>query len=222
MAAYLYTVIEGNESFGGYISMDGAKGTEKIVNGMYYKIDPGSHRFDIYSTSDAQRGMANFQGKLYANTSSSGAIIDAMERKQIIDGMGDCWTIEARVGDNEMIAICVTSRGNEIIVSPEYKVVELSEEDLAEIDEVFKAAEVEHEKWKNTPVRSVKKIIFGALLMYTGFGGCFAFLGMGMNASSGGTDTLVAMIGSIVVFLGMGIVGLLLFIDGLKKKLRRK
>ena len=221
MAAYLYTIIEGNEGFGGYISMDGAKRTEKVEHGMYYKIEPGKHLFEIYTTSDSQRGMANFQGKLYANTSSSGAILDAIERKQIIDGMGDCYTIEARVGENEMIAICITSRDNAILVAPEYKVVELTQEDIDGIEEVFKAAEEEHEKWKNTPVRSVKKIVFGAILMYLGFGCVMYVLSGEMNVvdSSNGP---AAIIGAIAVFLGMGVGGLLLFIDGLKKKLRRK
>ena len=60
MAAYVSTYIQGGESWGGYLSVDGEKAIA-IQNDMTYELCPGTHRFTIYTTSNIERGTAKFQ-----------------------------------------------------------------------------------------------------------------------------------------------------------------
>ena len=48
MAAYLHTVIDGNKSFGGYLSVDGEKAFA-VNDDTTYELSPGHHYFVLYS-----------------------------------------------------------------------------------------------------------------------------------------------------------------------------
>jgi hypothetical protein len=82
MAAYLYTSVDGNKSFGGYLSVDGEKAFE-IQDDMTYELAPGRHHMVVYSTSNIQRANAKVQAFTYNTTSSNGAFADAMHRSYI-------------------------------------------------------------------------------------------------------------------------------------------
>lgn len=203
MSAYLQTVIDGNKSFGGYLSVDGGK-SFAISDDMTYELSPGHHSFVIYSTSEFERKSGKLQATLYNNTSSSGAILDAMERHSAIKNLGDGWEISIVVEDHQMVILSILSKGSKLVGDPMYKTVDLSHEEVKEL-------EVRFEEWKNTPVRSKKKMIWGAVI---------AFLGA-FGASNALKESPVEA-GAVLVMLGIAAVGVLLFIFGFRKKIRRK
>ena len=203
MAAYLHTAIDGNKDFGGYLSVDGEKSI-KIGDDMTYELAPGHHSLVVYSTSDAQRSAGKFQASVYNNTSSSGAILDSLERKSALSNLGDGWEINIMVEDNQLVSLNVLSKGSKIVSAPLYNIVDLSAEEIAHLEKKF-------DEWRNTPIRSKKKMIWGAVLTFFGFFGLYNTI----------NDPPVDM-SSVGVMLGLAAIGILLFVFGFRKKIRRK
>ncbi len=216
MAAYLMTLIYGNENFGGYISFDGEEAIA-VEHDMTYPIEPGPHHIDIYSTSNSQRRAGAFQAALYRNTSSSGVILDEIQRRSAIQGLGDTWSIDVFVEEDQLLTLSIRSNGNQLVGAPMYHVEDLSEETLQYFEEVFAEQEAAYEaeqiRIANTPRRSPKKIVWGAILMGMG-----SLCGLSsLSELSSGDPTSVAV---PFVFAGAVIGGVILFISGMRKKIR--
>lgn len=206
MSAYLMTLITGNESFGGYLSVDGEKAFS-IEHDMTYELAPGAHTLIIYSTSNFQRSAGKVQAYSYINTRSSGAIVDSIERNAAIKNLGDSWEIDVMVEEGDLLELNITSRGSEIVATPQYRITELDEEAIKHFEETF-------EKWRNTPIRSPKQIVWGAILAFLGVFGTINFIN-----SPDLADNAIAVILVMVALVGVGV---LLIILGAKKKIRRK
>lgn len=204
MSAYLQTLISGNQSFGGYLSVDGEK-SFAVSHDMTYELAPGRHHFELFTTSDSSRKAAKGQAWLYNNTSSSGAILDAIERQQIRSQMGEGYEFDVVVGDGEMVQIEILSKGSKLVGAPMSRIIELSPAEIAEWERKF-------EEWRNTPIRSPKQMIWGAVLAFLGVFGA-------TNAINGGEEDLMS---ALLLMGGIVAVGVLLFVLGFRKKIRRK
>lgn len=204
MSAYLQTLISGNQNFGGYLSVDGEK-SFAVSHDMTYELAPGRHHFELFSTSDSSRKAAKGQAWLYNNTSSSGAILDAIERQQIRSGMGDGYEFDVVVDDGEMVQVEIISKGSKLVGAPMFRTIELSPAEIAEWERKF-------EEWRNTPIRSPKQMIWGAVLAFLGVFGA-------TNAINGGEEDLMS---ALLLMGGIVAVGVLLFVLGFRKKIRRK
>ena len=199
MSAYLNTAIDGNKSFGGYLSVDGNKAFS-IEDDMTYELAPGQHVLVIYSTSNFQRSAGKIQANSYASTPSSGAIVDSIELNSALKNLGDSWEINVFVEDNQMLMINTLSKSDKLIGNPMYKIVDLDAEDIARLEKMF-------EEWRNTPIRSKKMITAGIIIAVCG--------GVALSNAGGAIEAIL---------LGIGLIGLgaLLFAFGFKKKIRRK
>lgn len=216
MSAYLSTFIYGNESFGGYISLDGSA-SQPVEHDMIYQIEPGPHHIDFYSTSNRQRKAGAFQAAVYSNTSSSGAILDALERREALKNLGDKWSIDVFVGDGQVMTLSVRSSGNSIVGSPVYIVEDLSDEQIEALDEQFEKIHAAYVAEMNRPRRKPGQIVWGIILLLLAAFGAYNYYGTGAYLS-GEYEPYIPIIalGILVV------VGLLLFINGVRKKVRRK
>lgn len=216
MAAYLTTLIYGNESFGGYLSVDGEKATA-IEDDMTYQIDEGPHRIEIFSTSNAERAAGKFQASVYANTSSSGALFDTLERNQAIKNLGDCWSMDIFIEEGQALVLSVRTNGRNIVAAPSYEIRELTDEQIEYLEEGFQKIEEQRIVEANTPRRSAPKIVWGSILMGVGLMSGSGALSSGAFSASNDIATTIAM---VMVFGGMIGVGLILFLTGLRKKVR--
>lgn len=206
MSVYLIMGISGNEQFGGYLSVDGEKSVS-IVNGDFLKLSPGQHSLQIHSTSDAQRKMGKTQAALYNNTSSSGILMDTLERKSALSNLGDSWNINVHVADGQAIYLNVLTKGEKFLADPTYCVEDMSEDMEKDLDEKYEA-------WVNTPIRSKKLMIWGIVLAFLGVFGVSNFFTQGGMEEYG-------IAGFIVLALLIPLGGWL-FYSGFKKKVRRK
>jgi hypothetical protein len=93
-----------------------------------------------------------------------------------------------------------------------YGIRDLSEEEIASLEAMF-------EEWRNTPVRSKKKMIWGIIIAFVGFGACISETSSGIQA---GTIKDIQDVIVLVVLGLIGALGALLFINGFRKKIRRK
>lgn len=214
MSAYLSTFIYGNEEFGGYFSVDGETSIA-FQNDMTYQLDPGPHHIAFYSTSNMQRKAGAFQAKVYCNTSSSGALFDALERREALKNLGDSWTIDVFVEEGQMLILNVRSKGNSIVGSPSYMVQDLSEEQIEALDEMFEELEEEIVAEMNRPKRKPAKIVWGIILLAIGAFMGYTFM-QNPEAMSEGYPTWTPY----VAIGGILLVGLLLFVNGIRKKPR--
>ena len=205
MAAYLKTLITGNENFGGYLSVDGEKAFS-VKHDMTYELDPGAHTLVVYTTSNFERGAGKVQAFTYAHTSSSGAIADTIEANSAIKNLGDAWEIDVLVEEGDLLELNIYSKGSKLTAAPRYSVTALTPEEKTALENQF-------EEWRNTPVRSPKQITIGVILAIVGVIGGSDFV-----MSFGKESTLSVFLGS----LGILAVGALLIYLGSKKKLRRK
>ncbi|MBO5401974.1 MAG: hypothetical protein J6A85_02245 [Clostridia bacterium] len=214
MSAYYSTLIYGNESFGGYISVDGGRATT-VGHDLTYKLDPGPHRFEIYSTSNVERAAGKFQASVYNNTSSSGALWDTLERNQAVKNLGDKWIIEAFVEEGQSIVISIRTSGRKIVATPAYEIVDFTEEQIETLETYYKEEEEKRIAQLNAPRRSKPKIIVGCILT-AAFGMPFLSTLM-MLATSAESASVIP-----VAVTGIGaLIGIFLFISGMKKKVRK-
>ena len=200
--AFIRTKIEGNTSFGGYLFMDSGRSVA-IQDEMTYEIPSGTHYFEIHSKSDAERGMGKFQKGINGMT-SNGKIIDKLCDMQANNSLGDAWSFNAELEDNDCLVIQIRSKGTKIVGEPDYEIIELDDETVAQLKEEFEAI-------RNTPRRNKKQIGWGLGLMFV-----FAF--GGINMISAGETMDAASLGVMIVGFGIGV---LLFVLGMKKKVRR-
>ncbi len=205
MSAYLLTLINGNKSYGGYLSVDGEK-SFPIQDDMTYELSPGQHSLSIYTNSDAQRKVGSVQASVYNNTSSSGVILDAIERQSALSNMGDGWVIDVFVQEGQLLTLSVLTKGSKFAGTPLYEVDDLTDEAIKELEEKFEA-------WRNTPVRSKKQIVWGLILASVG---AIIFSNYIRNNNEENAGGILVVWGIIFV------VGVILFLLGMKKKIRRK
>lgn len=203
MAAYLHTVIDGNKSFGGYLSVDGEKAFA-VNDDTTYELSPGHHYFVLYSTSNIERAHGKLQATLYNNTSSKGAIVDALERRSIMKDIGDGWEFNVMVEENQVLTINVLSKGNKIVSAPLSDITDLTDEEAEELEQRFT-------EWKNTPIRSKKQITWGIVIAAAGAFGTYNTITVPPVDTQG-----------ILIGLSITAVGLLIFLLGMRKKIRRK
>lgn len=201
MSAYLITLISGNESFGGYLSVDGATAFP-IENDMTYEIKPGVHSIVIYSTSNFDRAKGSAQATVYSNTSSSGRIFDAIEAGIAMKNLGDKWEMSINVEENQLLALNVTSSGKKIVATPMYEVSNLTDDEVKQLEKTF-------EEYRSTPRRNPKQMVWGAILAAVGAFGMFNFIRIGGDAKA------AIILGAI---LGIGV---LLFVLGFMKRIRK-
>ena len=216
--AFLYLSIGGNPDFGGYLSVDGGRSI-LMKDDMVYEIEDGLHAYTIHSTSDAQRRSGRVQGTIN-NLTGSGGFFDTVNRVQAMNAIGDEWNFQARAVGDEVLVIEIVTKGNNIITTPEYRVTEFEEETIQSWKEYFaeehaKEAEKERKRQEERakPRRSKPKIIVGSIL--TGLGALGSLIGIStMAGGEGDPSGFVPM----AVFL---VVGLILLLTGLKKKVRK-
>ena len=214
MGAYVSTYIYGNEAFGGYFSVDGSA-TVPVRHDMTYQLDPGPHHIEFFSTSNAQRNAGKLQATIYANTSSSGALVDALERREAMKNLGDSWTIDVFVEDGQMLALHIRSQGKSLVGSPSYVVEDLSEEQCEALEEMFAELEAEREAERKRPKRSRKKIVWGTILTILGALCCIMYL-----QENPIVEIAPETVAPPAVFAVVALIGLLLFLNGIKKKPR--
>ncbi len=214
MSAYLCTLIYGNEDFGGYFSVDG-EDTRPVEHDMTYQLDPGPHRIEVFSNSNAQRNAGKFQAALYRNTSSSGALLDALERREALKNLGDHWVIDVFVEEGQMVFLHVRSRGDSIVGDPAYEVEDLTEEQVETLEEIFEEQEKEILEEMQRPKRKPKHIVWGIILMAIAAISGYAMLTDYERVTEG-----YPVWTPYVVIGGFGLGGLLLFINGIRKKSR--
>ena len=178
MSAYLTTLIYGNENFGGYFAVDG-DAARPVEHDMTYQLNPGPHHIDFYSTSNAQRKAGAVQAHLYCKTSSSGVILDAIERRQALNNLGDSWSIDVFVDEDLLLILSVQTSGNYIVAGPFYKVEDLDDDEIETLEAVFEQMEQEAIAEANRPKRKPAKIVWGIILMILGCFGAAGYYGTG-------------------------------------------
>ena len=197
--AYIRMLINGNTSFGGYLSVDGGK-TVSIEDGVVLELDNGKHSFTIYTASDFERGSAKVNQ--WGRSGSSNKLLN-MANDAIMKGAGgESWNFSATLSEMDCAVVEVTTEGKEFVYEPTFETVELSEEKYQEYYTYF-------ENLRNTPRRNVKQMRWGIILA-----AAFAF-GL-VNAASSGAELSVLL----VMIAGLAI-GALLFVLGVRKKVRR-
>ena len=133
--AYLNFVVGGNPNFGGYVSMDG-DASVPIKHDDTYRIQSGVHQFTIYTRSDAQRKVG--QGASIVNSLfGSGGILGFLADNRANNAMGESWSFQASIYDDELLVIEIVSRGNDILSAPQYRVRQLDDEMIQEIEKLF-------------------------------------------------------------------------------------
>ncbi|MGM9647702.1 MAG: hypothetical protein ACI3YH_06200 [Eubacteriales bacterium] len=203
--AYVIVEVFGNTSFGGYLEIDNGV-SHKLEDGTVLEIENGPHIFEISTTSKLSRGMGKFQSKLSSMTSSSGVILDTLEQRQINNNLGDSWEFQVRVNEEQAVFLSIRSQGDKLAAAPMYKVIDPDEEQLAALKEHFDEIRAEQERIANTPRRSKKMIIWGLVMLFIG-------VVISLNASE-------LSLPQLVIFIGVGAVGLLIFLLGMRKKIR--
>ncbi len=216
--AYLYLSISGNPDFGGYLSMDGGRSI-LMQDDMVYEIEDGLHAYTIHSNSDAKRTSGRIQGTIN-NLTGSGGFFDTVNRVQAMNAIGDEWNFQARAEGDEVLMIEIVTKGDKIISTPEYQVTEFKDEIIQGWKEYFaeqheKEAEKERKRQEERakPRRSKPKIIVGSIL--TGLGVFGSLIRISTMAGGEGDPSEFA---PMAVFL---VVGLILLLTGLKKKVRK-
>lgn len=199
MAAYLITEISGNKDFGGYLSIDGSKGIA-IQDGRIYELPAGGHHVEIHSKDDFSRKMSKAR---YLPTSGSG-ITDAV----LAAGEGDTWTIEVNLDENDILQLSVSSHHSKLVGTPQYAVSELNEAGVAYYEEKFEAL-------RNVFERNKKQLTWGIILAL----GSVVF---GIGAINSGTLSEHPIWTPIVLFGGLLIVGVLMIVFGIKKRVRQR
>ena len=197
--AYLHMTINGNTSFGGYLSIDGGK-TDKIEDGVVQELANGKHTFTIYTASDFERINANVNKRA---RSGSGNKLLNMANDAIMKGAGgESWSFTVTLGETDCAAIDVTTAGKDFTDDPTLEVIALPEEKYREYFEYF-------EKLRNTPRRNGKQMKWGI-----GLAAAFAF-GL-FNAATSGAE-----VSAMLVMIAGVAVCALLFALGVRKKVRR-
>ncbi len=196
--AFLHLSINGNTSFGGYLSVDGQKAFT-IEEGSVYELGNGKHSFTIYTASNFERGNAKVYD--WGRKGSKSALLN-MAGDAIRKGAeGESWSFTATVGETQCAAIDVYTEGGEFVQDPTLEVIELPEEKYKEYTEYF-------ETLRNTPRRNGKQMGWGIGIAAACTFGLFNAIGSG-----GEIPALLVMAGGIAL-------GVLLFVLGVRKKVR--
>ena len=195
MSAYFTTHISGDESYGGYITVDGAR-SFYIKQDMVYELTPGQHNFYIRSIGDK-----NWQ-------------IDFIIHE------GQC--IELSVLSNGNSVVGTPMYNIKDLDEAELAYYHgIFEEIHRKEEEKRKREEEAREKRRNTPRRSPVKIVFGSIITVYGFGFTLASA-ISLTSLSEASEYGQTMIPTLlVVGLALLIIGLSLFINGVKKKIRK-
>lgn len=220
--AYLKIEIDGNPNFGGYLSID-REASIQIKDGEIYELDEGQHLFEIHTTTDAQRKMANFQSRLQ----SSSGMLNALTDMQVDKGTGDNWHFQVMVGHGQLVVLSILSKGNQIISAPMYNVVDLEDDKLEELEEHFEKIhaekrriqaelDAERERILNTPRRSKPKIIIGLIMAIYGAILATTFASTEL-AGTVEAENATGMIASAII----AVAGIVLLVLGLRKKIRK-
>ena len=215
--AYLVISVAGNPQFGGYLSVDG-EASVLLTDDITYELRSGLHYFEIFTTSDAQRKLGKGQ-QVFNSIVDTGGFIGAVSEAQAENSLGESWSFQARVDDDEAIFIDIVSKGNSIMTAPHYRIRQLDDETLEAWDQYFadlhaqeEAERLEKERRreeaKNMPRRSIPKIIVGAILSFYSLCITIALLSMASAKA-------VALIPAILL-----VIFLIMFIDGLRRKIR--
>ena len=133
--AYLVISVNGNPEFGGYLSLDG-ESSVLVSNDDIYKISNGAHYYELFTRSDAQRRAgenSNFVNNLFGASGVLGYFADAAAS----NAMGESWSFQAHVDEDEALVIEIVSRGKEILCAPQYRIYPLDEETIKEFESCF-------------------------------------------------------------------------------------
>lgn len=197
--AYIRMSINGNTSFGGYLSVDGGK-TVSIEDGVVMELDNGKHSFTVYTASDFERGSVKVNQ--WGRSGSSNKLLNMANDAIMKDAGGKSWDFSATLDEMDCAVIEVTTERKDFVCEPAFEVVELPEEKYQEYNTYF-------ENLRNTPRRNVKQMRWGIILA-----AAFAF-GLFNVVKSG------AEMGALLVMVAGLAVGVLLFVLGVRKKVRR-
>ena len=205
---YIELTISGNEKFGGYLSVDGGSSVE-ITNDAVYEIGVGQHLFEVHSTSDSSRKIGKLQSKIN-NAAYNGGILDMIAENQADNAIGDNWSFSVVVEEDDCVELNVLTKGNKIIAAPQYRVSKMSDEKREHYEQMFREIHEEEERIANMPRRSKKQIGWGIGLV------CAGLFGISNAISMNEAD-----ISTFVVLGGLAALGVVLFLFGIQKKVRR-
>lgn len=197
--AYIRMLINGNTSFGGYLSVDGGK-TVSIEDGVVMELDNGKHSFSVYTASDFERGSAKVNQ--WGRSGSSNSLLNMANDAIMKGASGESWNFSATLSETDCAVIEVTTEGRDFVYDPTFETIELSEEKYQEYSAYF-------ENIRNTPRRNKKQMGWGI-----GLTAAFAFGLFNVIRSGGGAEAIPVML------IGMAL-GVLLFVLGVRKKVRR-
>lgn len=134
--AYLVITVGGNPDFGGYLSVDG-EASIKLEDDITYQLVSGVHHFQLYSRSDAQRRMGQSSSFVNSLFGSNGGLFDRFADAAADNAIGQSWSFQAHVEDDEALIIEIVSKGDKILSAPQYRIQPLDDETLEYLRGVF-------------------------------------------------------------------------------------
>ena len=205
--------------------MDGGQSVQ-LVDDVVYEIEPGLHLFEVHSTSDSARRTGSITSAVNSFVGTDG-VLGAINRASARNAIGDTWSFQVNLDDDDMLSLSVRSQGNSILGDPQYEVGALSEEQVeyiknflaesqakeaAEQEERRKAREKAREEERMRPRRSTVKILLGLIIAF--WSTLFAIVGIDLVMATGELPLLLIGCAGLVL-------GIVLFILGMIKKVRK-
>lgn len=145
--AFVYFVVEGNEKFGGYVSVNGGD-YMRAYNGFSVAVPVGPCALDLTDEDPFTRGYNKFASSLNSFNKAVGQMTSPSLLTTVIDAAGDreveknsqrtsehTWHLEAELGDGEVLIAAVMSSGSNIAECPKYDVMEMNDALAAAIEE---------------------------------------------------------------------------------------
>ena len=124
--AYITTEYGGKKTFGGYLSIDGDKQIV-LTEGVLIKVPSGSHNLNYMNVPKANKKIMD--ANIYAG--NVGTV--HMMAESMIE-----WDYPVELEENDLLTLKVISDDNGKILSvPDYEIVELSEEAIAEANRLY-------------------------------------------------------------------------------------
>lgn len=156
--AFVYFVVEGNENFGGYVSVNGGDYV-RVYNGFAGAVPVGTCRMSLTDEDSFSRGSAkasilmnNFTKGL-SRMGSPGLLSTVMEasaerdNEKIYQKINErTWDLEVELEDGDVLIAGVKSNNGKIVDDPTCDVVELNDELAAAIEADIGQRELDENK----------------------------------------------------------------------------
>lgn len=195
--AYIQFYIDGNQSYGGYISVNGSS-FKAIKNDTTHEVEPGHYKLVFAERNSLVRGLTNISRAANMASSDPSLLSELYDQKT----GGRMWEVSIDLEqDNEIAEIHVYTKGERYFDNPGYKIYELS-------DEQYDYYRRRFEEFRNTPRRNPKQMAWGA--------GLAIFFAWFATTNIGSLEAYV-----IIIYYAIALIGALLFYLGFRKILRK-